>query len=88
LFYRQEHRDIGGIQTENRQGEKVFHSLFSISIGAVMVEAERFQSYHEVSAVAAVAKKLAKKIPGNSLFVERRSAETIAASADTVLVDN
>lgn len=88
LFYRQEHRDQGGIQTENRQGEKVFHSMFSISIGAVMVEAEHFQSYHEVSAIAAVAKKLAKKIPGNSLFVERRSAEALAASAPIVLADS
>ncbi|MCE9632933.1 MAG: GGDEF domain-containing protein [Methylophilales bacterium] len=88
LLYHQEDREQGGIHIENRQGEKVFHPIVSLSIGAVTVEAGRFHSYHEVSAVAAVAKKLAKKMPGNSLFIERRSPETVAASAAIVLTDN
>ncbi|HEY8084614.1 MAG TPA: GGDEF domain-containing protein [Methylophilaceae bacterium] len=65
-------RKKGGIKSEDRQGKKVFHSILSISIGAVMVEKNQFDSYHQVSSAAAVAKKLAKKVEGNSLFVERR----------------
>jgi diguanylate cyclase (GGDEF)-like protein len=65
-------RKKGGIRSEDRQGKKIFHNLLSISIGAVIVERSQFDSYHQVSSAAAVAKKLAKKIEGNSLFVERR----------------
>ncbi len=64
----------GGIETEDRQGQRCFHPLLSLSIGAVIVDAEHFHSHHEVSVAAAVAKKQAKKIVGNSLFVERRNA--------------
>lgn len=73
LLYTAEDRQRGGIETENRQGERCFHPLLSLSIGAVVVDPGRFHSHHEVSSAAAIAKKNAKKIPGNSLFVERRS---------------
>lgn len=66
--------DRGGIVTEDRRGKKMKHDILSLSVGAVMVEGGQYQSYHEISAAAAVAKKQAKKIPGNSLFVERRTA--------------
>lgn len=64
----------GGIVTEDRRGKKVKHGILSLSVGAVIVEGGQFHSYHEISTAAAVAKKQAKKIPGNSLFVERRAA--------------
>ena len=86
LLYKEEDRALGGINVENRQGEKVFHPIVSLSIGAVMVEAGRFQSYHEVAAVAAVAKKLAKKIAGNSLFIERRNLDVSGVSELAVAV--
>ena len=73
LLYSETDRLRGGIETEDRHGEKRFHAIISLSIGAVMVNPNQFHSHHEVSAAAAVAKKQAKKIPGNSLFVERRS---------------
>ncbi|MEW6562635.1 MAG: GGDEF domain-containing protein [Pseudomonadota bacterium] len=67
-----EHRRIGGYESEDRQGKVVFHALPSLSIGAVRVDGGEFISHHEVSAAASLAKKMAKKIKGNSLFVEQR----------------
>ncbi|MFM9914087.1 MAG: GGDEF domain-containing protein [Methylophilaceae bacterium] len=87
LLYNKVDRENGGIEVENRQGKKVFHSIVSLSIGAVIVDTGRFQSYHEVSAVAAVAKKLAKKILGNSLFIERRQ-EVSTSSTPAIAVDD
>lgn len=64
----------GGIETEDRHGERRFHPLLTLSIGAVMVEPQGYRSHHEVSVAAATAKKQAKRAMGNSLFVERRRA--------------
>jgi diguanylate cyclase (GGDEF)-like protein len=72
-FYNENDRMRGGIETEDRQGKRGFQPMVSFSIGSVLVESATFHSHHEVSAAAAVAKKQAKKIPGNSLFVERRN---------------
>lgn len=72
-LYRGTGRDRGSILAEDRQGNQVFHDILSISIGAVMVEEGQYSSYHQVSSAAAVAKKMAKKQKGNSLFVERRA---------------
>lgn len=69
----------GGYFSEDRCGRTVFHPLPSLSIGVVTVEPEQFQSHHEVATAAAVAKKQAKKILGNSLFVERRQAQKAEA---------
>lgn len=66
------HLREGGYYSEDRCGRTVFHPLPSLSIGCVPVSAEIYPSHHEVSSAAAVAKKQAKKLPGNSLFVERR----------------
>lgn len=65
-------RERGGYVTENRQGERVFMPLTSLSLGVIHVECDRYSAYHQVAAAVAVAKKEAKKLPGNSLFVERR----------------
>ncbi len=73
-LYSEADRARGGIETEDRHGEKRFHAIVSLSLGAVMVGPNQFHSHHEVAAAAAVAKKQAKKIAGNSLFVERRNA--------------
>lgn len=79
-LYSQSDIERGGIITEDRRGKKVKHNILSLSAGAVMVEVGQFQSYHEISAAAAIAKKMAKKISGNSLFVERRA---MSATAET-----
>ena len=60
------------MEVEDRQGNRSFQPLMSISIGAVVASSNHFNSPHEVSSAAAIAKKQAKKIMGNSLFIERR----------------
>lgn len=74
-LFESRHIADGGYFSEDRCGRTVFHPLPSLSIGVVVAEADLFQSHHEVATAAAVAKKQAKKIHGNSLFVERRQAE-------------
>jgi GGDEF domain-containing protein len=67
---------------ENRRGETVFYSAPTLSIGALQVFAGDFDSHQAVSAVAASAKKHAKKMPGSSLFIERRRRQAGAESAE------
>ena len=62
----------GGYVSEDRLGRQIFHSLVSLSIGAVKAEVGRFGSHHQIAAAAAEAKKEAKKMAGNGLFIERR----------------
>ncbi|MEI7430860.1 MAG: GGDEF domain-containing protein [Betaproteobacteria bacterium] len=64
--------NVSGYFAENRRGHMVFYSLPALSIGAVSVSPEMFESHREISAAAADAKKNAKKSSGSSLFVERR----------------
>ena len=72
----QEHRDAGGYMAEDRKGNTAFIPLVSVSIGVVSITPSEYTTHHQVSAAAAAAKKQAKKIKGNSLFVDRRlSAE-------------
>ena len=73
LLFQQEHLDAGGYSSEGRDGTVKFHPLTSLSIGAIRVEPGQFPSHHEVSAAMTDAKKMAKKIRGNSLFVEQRT---------------
>jgi len=71
-FVSAEHLSGGGYHAEDRRGNTIFHPLPSLSIGALVVEAQRFASHREVSGAVANAKKQAKKMPGNALFIERR----------------
>jgi hypothetical protein len=50
----------------------VFYSLISLSLGAIKVEPHQYYSHHQIATSAAEAKKQAKKIHGNSLFLDRR----------------
>ncbi len=70
--FTEEDRIQGGYCTENRRFEREFHPLVSLSIGAVVVPPGHFTSYMEVSKIASEAKKQAKLIQGNALFVNRR----------------
>lgn len=71
LFDR-DHRSIGGYLNSDRQGRLVHHPLPTLSVGVARVNPELFNSHHEVVEAAVVAKNMAKKKPGNSLFIERR----------------
>lgn len=72
VFFSDADQERGGYVTENRRGEKEFHPLTTLSIGAVKAEPGAFVSCMEISAVAAETKKMAKKIPGNSLYLNQR----------------
>lgn len=89
-YYSIEDRERGGYLSEDRQGVKVFCPLISLSIGVVKVEPGKFYSHHQIATAAAEAKKQAKKISGNSMFIDRRLgsapgplARNIAAPAVT-----
>ncbi|HEU4775861.1 MAG TPA: GGDEF domain-containing protein [Telluria sp.] len=71
-YYSLEDWDRGGYLSEDRQGKKVFYSLMSLSLGAIKVEPHQYYSHHQIATAAAEAKKQAKKIHGNSLFLDRR----------------
>ncbi|MBR7798679.1 GGDEF domain-containing protein [Undibacterium fentianense] len=73
-FYSIEDQERGGYLSEDRQGKKVFYSLISLSLGVIQAESDRFSSHHQVAIAASDAKKQAKRLPGNSLFIERRTA--------------
>lgn len=72
-FYDDADRQRGGIESEDRFGNKVFYPFITISIGAARIMPHIYNSHHEVSAAMVSAKKQAKSMHGNSLFVERRS---------------
>ncbi|WP_444843463.1 GGDEF domain-containing protein [Duganella caerulea] len=71
-FYSIEDRERGGYLSEDRQGKKVFYSLMSLSIGAIKVDPHKYHTHHQIATAAAESKKQAKKIHGNSLFMDRR----------------
>lgn len=72
-FFEPQDAERGGYVAENRRGEKEFHKLTSISIGAVPVKPGVFKSHHDIAVVAAESKKMAKKMSGNSLFINLRN---------------
>lgn len=74
-YYSEEERARGGYLSEDRQGKKVFHPLISLSLGVTRVSPGKYRSHHQIAEAAAEAKKQAKKIFGNSLFIERRGEE-------------
>ena len=79
-FFSAEDRDRGGYLGEDRCRQVVLHPLLSLSVGAVRSSPGLFQSHHELSSAAAVAKKEAKRGVGSVLFVERRSSMPAGAS--------
>ncbi len=74
LMFKEEHQTAGGYSSEGRDGTVTFHPLTSLSIGASSILPGRYLSHHDVSAAMGDAKKMAKKIAGNSLFIEQRKA--------------
>ena len=70
--YNRQHRQEGGIWSENRVGQSVFMPIITLSIGSVQWNGVHPMSSHEIATLASEAKALAKKQPGNSLFAERR----------------
>jgi diguanylate cyclase (GGDEF)-like protein len=71
-FYDVEDRRKGGLTCENRDGSRRFFPFVSLSVGAVHSCCGPFDSCHAISTAAAEVKHQAKKIPGSSLFIDRR----------------
>ena len=72
-FYTEQDRERGGFAGADRGGAKIFYPLATLSIGAVPVKGGKQCSDYAVSGAAAEAKRMAKTLPGNSLFIERRA---------------
>ena len=77
-YYSTSDCERGGYISEDRQGKKVFYSLISLSLGVIKVEAHQYYTHHQIATQAAEAKKQAKKIHGNSLFLDRRQGAGVA----------
>ena len=72
-LYDDVHQLAGGIDATDRQGNPTRYSFISLSIGATHYPGNNsIFSHHDISCQAAEAKKQAKKIPGTSLFINRR----------------
>ena len=82
VLFKPKHVINGGYFSENRQGQKVFHPLISLSIGAVVIEPGIFSSHQAISTLTTDAKKQAKNLPGNSLFVERRNLKVTSVCTE------
>ncbi|RJG04348.1 GGDEF domain-containing protein [Noviherbaspirillum sedimenti] len=74
-FFSAADRSNGGYVSEDRRGNRVFHPLVSLSLGVVKIDAARHYSSYQIAAAAADAKKQAKTMSGNSLFLERRELQ-------------
>ena len=69
----------GGYLSEDRRGSPVFNPLVTVSLGALKVEPGHFCSHHQIATAAAEAKRQAKRISGNSLFIDRRAGPCASA---------
>lgn len=59
-----------GYQAQNRAGEQQYFRWPSISLGAIKVKPQQYDSYQQIATAAAEAKAQAKNISGNSLYIE------------------
>ncbi len=71
-LYDADERLRGGIYALDRKGERTFFDIATVSIGAALPDLELCRSHHDVSVLATDAKRIAKKQPGNSLFINQR----------------
>lgn len=69
-----EARAAGGIYSEDRQGEMRFHSFTTLSVGVACVAGGTYPSAEEVSAAAAMAKRLAKQETQGCYVLRGRAA--------------
>ncbi len=67
--YSPEAQVMGGITGKDRMGRVQSYPLLSLSIGCVQLQPATCNSHRDVAVLASYAKSMAKKMPGNSLFV-------------------
>lgn len=71
-FFNQEDLERGYIESANRKGELEIFPITGISIGAVIVDKNRFANILEIAEVGTQVKHLAKTIQGSSYAIDRR----------------
>lgn len=74
-FFSEEDLKKGYIESANRKGERDIFPITGISIGAVIVEKDRFNNILEISEVGSQVKHLAKSIQGSSYAIDRRKCK-------------
>lgn len=83
-YYTPKDVEAGGICAENRVGEKCFYPMTSLSVGLVDPNSTcQCQSHVDLADLASEAKKLAKKIEGNSYFINLRKNPKILEMTST-----
>lgn len=71
-FFSDNHLKAKGYWGQSRDGQRLFYPLLSLSIGLITPDPEICLSHHHVSEYAMEAKKKAKSIPGNNLYVYQK----------------
>lgn len=71
-FYDASDFKAGCIKVKNRAGEKLLFPLLCLSIGVVHPNVDSCRNYLQVASLCSEAKKQAKQMEGNSLFLSRR----------------
>lgn len=82
-YYEQADVDQGGIIARTRSGEEQFFPLLGLAIGAVQPDLLGCHSHHDIAALAADAKKEAKRSTDSSLFISRRRVPSAPCSVNT-----
>lgn len=72
VFHSNETLRLGGFWSQDRRGNREFFPRLSLAIGVALPDSSRCDSYHDVSAMMAAAKNMAKRQPGSHLFVCQR----------------
>ena len=73
-YYQPDELSTGSVDIVNRHGETERVPLLSVSIGVVDSSRPGLDDYRQIAQVSSEVKKVAKSIPGNSVFVDRRRA--------------
>ncbi|MBB1368334.1 EAL and GGDEF domain-containing protein [Pseudoalteromonas sp. SR44-5] len=77
-FFTPEHIASGGYWATNREGEKQFVPLLTLSIGVVEPDLEQCTNSHQIAALATDAKKEAKRYRQSYLFLCKRRGPALA----------
>lgn len=74
-FHGESDFSAGGYSAVNRKGEQETFGLLSISIGIVNTRLTPVSSYPQLASISTEVKKAAKKLPGSSMVINRRTCE-------------
>jgi len=80
MLFDEGERQRGTLFGEDRKGTPLSFPLTTLAIGVVLVEPGICSSHMQVLAAAAEARKQAKRLGGNALFVERRGLRSDGAA--------